>query len=83
MAVETIQCRGGNGYINDFPAGCLLRGANLCEIGADASEIRRMPIGRGIYGDAVRGPAYAGDAFSVARSGARCAAFSITLASVW
>jgi isovaleryl-CoA dehydrogenase len=49
MALETIQCLGGNGYINDFPAGRLLRDAKLYEIGAGTSEIRRMLIGREIY----------------------------------
>ncbi len=49
MALETIQVLGGNGYINDFPAGRLLRDAKLYEIGAGTSEIRRMLIGREIY----------------------------------
>jgi isovaleryl-CoA dehydrogenase len=49
MAHETIQCLGGNGYINDFPAGRLLRDAKLYEIGAGTSEIRRMLIGREIF----------------------------------
>jgi isovaleryl-CoA dehydrogenase len=49
MALETIQCLGGNGYINDYPAGRLLRDAKLYEIGAGTSEIRRMLIGREIY----------------------------------
>jgi isovaleryl-CoA dehydrogenase len=49
MTLETIQCLGGNGYINDFPAGRLLRDAKLYEIGAGTSEIRRMLIGREIY----------------------------------
>jgi len=49
MALETIQCLGGNGYINDVPAGRLLRDAKLYEIGAGTSEIRRMLIGREIY----------------------------------
>ena len=49
MALEAIQCLGGNGYINDFPAGRLLRDAKLYEIGAGTSEIRRMLIGREIY----------------------------------
>jgi isovaleryl-CoA dehydrogenase len=49
MALETIQCLGGNGYINEFPAGRLLRDAKLYEIGAGTSEIRRMLIGRQIY----------------------------------
>lgn len=46
MALETIQCLGGNGYINEFPAGRLLRDAKLYEIGAGTSEIRRWLIGR-------------------------------------
>ncbi|MEY3138385.1 MAG: hypothetical protein RL580_2117 [Pseudomonadota bacterium] len=46
MALEAIQCLGGNGYINDYPAGRLLRDAKLYEIGAGTQEIRRMLIGR-------------------------------------
>ena len=49
MALEAIQALGGNGYINDFPTGRLLRDAKLYEIGAGTSEIRRMLIGREIY----------------------------------
>ena len=49
LALEAIQCLGGNGYINDFPAGRLLRDAKLYEIGAGTSEIRRMLIGREIF----------------------------------
>src|SRR5499427_4407983 len=49
MALETIQCLGGNGYINDYPAGRLLRDEKLDEIGAGTSEIRRMLIGREIF----------------------------------
>ena len=49
MALETIQVLGGNGYINDFPAGRLLRDAKLYEIGAGTSEIRRMLIGRELF----------------------------------
>jgi isovaleryl-CoA dehydrogenase len=49
MALETIQCLGGNGYVNDFAAGRLLRDAKLYEIGAGTSEIRRMLIGREIF----------------------------------
>ncbi len=49
MALEAIQALGGNGYINDFPAGRLLRDAKLYEIGAGTSEIRRMLIGREIF----------------------------------
>ncbi|MFO1235108.1 MAG: isovaleryl-CoA dehydrogenase [Rivihabitans pingtungensis] len=46
MALDTIQCLGGNGYINDYPTGRLLRDAKLYEIGAGTSEIRRWLIGR-------------------------------------
>jgi len=46
MALQAIQCLGGNGYINDFATGRLLRDAKLYEIGAGTSEIRRMLIGR-------------------------------------
>ncbi len=49
-ALETIQALGGNGYINDYPAGRLLRDAKLYEIGAGTSEIRRMLIGRELFG---------------------------------
>jgi isovaleryl-CoA dehydrogenase len=49
MALEAIQCLGGNGYINEFPPGRLLRDAKLYEIGAGTSEIRRMLIGREIF----------------------------------
>lgn len=49
VALEAIQALGGNGYINDFPAGRLLRDAKLYEIGAGTSEIRRMLIGREIF----------------------------------
>jgi len=45
-SLETIQCLGGNGYINDYPAGRLLRDAKLYDIGAGTNEIRRMLIGR-------------------------------------
>jgi isovaleryl-CoA dehydrogenase len=48
-ALETIQCLGGNGYTNDYPAGRLLRDAKLYEIGAGTSEIRRMLIGRELF----------------------------------
>jgi len=51
MALETIQSLGGNGYINEFPAGRLLRDAKLYEIGAGTSEIRRMLIGRELYNE--------------------------------
>ena len=49
MALDSIQLLGGNGYINDFPTGRLLRDAKLYEIGAGTSEIRRMLIGRELY----------------------------------
>ena len=49
MASEAIQALGGNGYINEYPAGRLLRDAKLYEIGAGTSEIRRMLIGRELY----------------------------------
>src|SRR5579864_821580 len=49
MALEAIQCLGGNGYINDYPTGRLLRNAKLYEIGAGTSEIRRMLIGRELF----------------------------------
>jgi isovaleryl-CoA dehydrogenase len=48
-ALDTIQALGGNGYINDYPAGRLLRDAKLYEIGAGTSEIRRMLIGRELF----------------------------------
>ena len=53
MALEAIQCLGGNGYINDYPAGRLLRDAKLYEIGAGTSEIRRMLIGRELFNDTI------------------------------
>ena len=49
MASQAIQALGGNGYVNDFPAGRLLRDAKLYEIGAGTSEIRRMLIGRELF----------------------------------
>ncbi|MBI1731468.1 MAG: isovaleryl-CoA dehydrogenase [Gammaproteobacteria bacterium] len=49
MALEAIQCLGGNGYINEYPTGRLLRDAKLYEIGAGTSEIRRMLIGRELF----------------------------------
>ncbi|MGE5387887.1 MAG: isovaleryl-CoA dehydrogenase [Hyphomicrobiales bacterium] len=49
MALEAIQCLGGNGYTNDYPTGRLLRDAKLYEIGAGTSEIRRMLIGRELF----------------------------------
>jgi isovaleryl-CoA dehydrogenase len=50
-ALEAIQILGGNGYINDYPTGRLLRDAKLYEIGAGTSEIRRMLIGREIFSE--------------------------------
>ncbi len=49
VALQAIQALGGNGYINDYPAGRLLRDAKLYEIGAGTSEIRRMLIGRELF----------------------------------
>ncbi len=49
MAGEAIQVLGGNGYINEYPVGRLLRDAKLYEIGAGTSEIRRMLIGRELF----------------------------------
>ena len=49
VALEAIQCLGGNGYINEYPTGRLLRDAKLYEIGAGTSEIRRMLIGRELF----------------------------------
>ncbi|KAJ1835125.1 hypothetical protein LPJ63_001370 [Coemansia sp. RSA 2711] len=46
VALDAIQCLGGNGYINEYPTGRILRDAKLYEIGAGTSEIRRMLIGR-------------------------------------
>jgi len=51
MAGEAIQCLGGNGYINEYPTGRLWRDAKLYEIGAGTSEIRRMLIGRELFGE--------------------------------
>lgn len=51
IALEAIQCLGGNGYINDYPTGRLLRDAKLYEIGAGTSEIRRMLIGRELFNE--------------------------------
>jgi isovaleryl-CoA dehydrogenase len=53
MALEAIQCLGGNGYINDYPTGRLLRDAKLYEIGAGTSEIRRMLIGRELFQETI------------------------------
>ncbi|HLF66513.1 MAG TPA: isovaleryl-CoA dehydrogenase, partial [Gammaproteobacteria bacterium] len=51
MALQAIQCLGGNGYINEYSTGRLLRDAKLYEIGAGTSEIRRMLIGRELFAD--------------------------------
>jgi isovaleryl-CoA dehydrogenase len=50
-ALDALQLLGGNGYINDYPTGRLLRDAKLYEIGAGTSEIRRMLIGRELFGE--------------------------------
>jgi isovaleryl-CoA dehydrogenase len=49
LALEAIQALGGNGYINDYPTGRLLRDAKLYEIGAGTQEVRRMLIGRELF----------------------------------
>ncbi|MEM6640903.1 MAG: isovaleryl-CoA dehydrogenase [Pseudomonadota bacterium] len=49
VSLEAIQCLGGNGYINEYPVGRLLRDAKLYDIGAGTNEIRRMLIGRELY----------------------------------
>ena len=49
MALQAIQALGGNGYMNEYPAGRLLRDAKLYEIGAGTSEVRRMLIGRELF----------------------------------
>jgi isovaleryl-CoA dehydrogenase len=49
VALEALQCLGGNGYINDYPTGRLVRDAKLYEIGAGTQEIRRMLIGRELF----------------------------------
>src|SRR5438874_2116782 len=51
LALDAVQILGGNGYINDYPTGRLLRDAKLYEIGAGTSEIRRMLIGREIFAE--------------------------------
>jgi isovaleryl-CoA dehydrogenase len=53
IALEALQCLGGNGYINDYPAGRLVRDAKLYEIGAGTQEIRRMLIGRELFAQSV------------------------------
>jgi isovaleryl-CoA dehydrogenase len=52
VTLEAIQCLGGNGYINEYPTGRLLRDAKLYEIGAGTNEIRRMLIGRELFAGA-------------------------------
>lgn len=52
VALQAIQCLGGNGYVNEYPTGRLLRDAKLYEIGAGTSEIRRMIIGRELFKEA-------------------------------
>lgn len=54
MALQAIQTLGGNGYVNDYPTGRLLRDAKLYEIGAGTSEIRRMLIGRELFHETSR-----------------------------
>jgi isovaleryl-CoA dehydrogenase len=49
VALDAIQLLGGNGYINDYPTGRILRDAKLYEIGAGTSEVRRMLIGRQLF----------------------------------
>jgi isovaleryl-CoA dehydrogenase len=49
LALDAIQLLGGNGYINEYPTGRILRDAKLYEIGAGTSEIRRMLIGRELF----------------------------------
>lgn len=51
VTLEAIQCLGGNGYINEYPTGRLLRDAKLYDIGAGTNEIRRMLIGRELFGE--------------------------------
>jgi isovaleryl-CoA dehydrogenase len=51
MALNAIQCLGGNGYVNEYPTGRLLRDAKLYEIGAGTSEIRRIIIGRELFAE--------------------------------
>jgi isovaleryl-CoA dehydrogenase len=51
MALQAIQSLGGNGYINEYPTGRLLRDAKLYEIGAGTSEIRRMLVGRELFAE--------------------------------
>jgi isovaleryl-CoA dehydrogenase len=51
VSLEAIQCLGGNGYINEYPTGRLLRDAKLYDIGAGTNEIRRILIGRELYNE--------------------------------
>ncbi len=51
MSLDAIQLLGGNGYINDYPSGRLLRDAKLYEIGAGTSEVRRMLVGRELFNE--------------------------------
>jgi len=51
VTLEAIQCLGGNGYINEYPTGRLFRDAKLYDIGAGTNEIRRMLIGRELFGE--------------------------------
>ncbi len=51
VALDAIQCLGGNGYINEYPTGRLLRDAKLYEIGAGTSEIRRLIVGRELFNE--------------------------------
>ncbi|MBD3647679.1 MAG: isovaleryl-CoA dehydrogenase, partial [Pseudomonadales bacterium] len=51
VALDAIQLLGGNGYINEYPTGRLLRDAKLYEIGAGTSEIRRMLVGRELFNE--------------------------------
>jgi isovaleryl-CoA dehydrogenase len=51
VSLDAIQLLGGNGYVNDYPTGRLLRDAKLYEIGAGTSEIRRMLVGRELFGE--------------------------------
>lgn len=51
VALDAIQILGGNGYINEYPTGRLLRDAKLYEIGAGTSEIRRLIIGRELFNE--------------------------------
>ncbi len=51
VALDAIQLLGGNGYVNEYPTGRLLRDAKLYEIGAGTSEVRRWLVGREIVGE--------------------------------